>query len=71
VIVPTHNRWYLPGQRPWQRAGICWGEQFGAQGEAARQPPRLHADKFNPDQVWQLTLAACIQLLNGGHGFKV
>jgi hypothetical protein len=43
----------------------------GPQGEAARQPPGLDADKFNADQAWQVSLSACIQLLDGGHRLRV
>jgi len=40
----------------------------GRRGEAAAQEPRLQADEFDADQSRQVTLSACIELLNGGRG---
>jgi hypothetical protein len=43
------------------------GEQFGAQGEAAGEAPWLHAEEFNADQAGQISFAACVKLIEGGH----
>jgi hypothetical protein len=47
------------------------GKQFGAQGETAGEAPRLQGEKFDADQAGQVPLSAEVELVNGGHGFKV
>jgi len=45
------------------------GEQFGADGQAACQSPRLQAEDFDADQARQVALSACVELADGGgHG---
>ena len=48
----------------------CWPPQATARkivAEAAGQSPRFDADKFNANEAGQETLAAGVELVNGGH----